>query len=175
MNTSIDVRMTQKEKEKNSALTSVISTFGNGEKKLDRWSPYADNGGSIVAIGGDGYVLIASDTRLASGFSIYTRDQPKLFKLTDETVLGCTGCWCDILTVSHVNFPLLIIIVTIKVHANHGGPSQDVPIRTQPKAIDGSCITTDNKHVILPSIFPILHLECFGRTRFGWTGGSLFL
>ncbi|CAG2055345.1 unnamed protein product [Timema podura] len=38
------------------------------------FSPYADNGGSIVAIAGEDYAIIASDTRLSSGFSIYTRE-----------------------------------------------------------------------------------------------------
>jgi len=71
-------------------------------KQHDRFSPYTDNGGSIVAIGGKGYVIIASDTRLSAGYSILTRDQPKLFQLTDKTVLGSTGCWCDILTFTRV-------------------------------------------------------------------------
>ena len=69
-----------------------------GAKQAQNWSPYDDNGGSIVAIGGKGYAIIASDTRLSTGFKIYTRDQPKLFKLSSHTVLGSTGCWCDILT-----------------------------------------------------------------------------
>jgi len=83
-------------------MVSLTNVYEGGEKKLQGFSPYADNGGSVVAIGGDGYVIIASDTRLATGFSIYTRDQPKLFKLTDKTVLGCTGCWCDILTFTRI-------------------------------------------------------------------------
>ena len=33
-----------------------------------RFSPYADNGGSLVAIAGDDYVVIASDTRLSGRF-----------------------------------------------------------------------------------------------------------
>lgn len=83
--------------------TSVeVSNFSAGEKQVHNWSPYDDNGGSIVSIGGNGYVVIASDTRLSTGFKIYTRDQPKLFKLTNGTVLGSTGCWCDILTFTRV-------------------------------------------------------------------------
>ena len=31
-------------------------------------------------------------------YAILSRDQPKLFKLSDKTVLGSTGCQCDILT-----------------------------------------------------------------------------
>ena len=32
------------------------------------------------------------------GYAILSREQPKLFKLSETTVLGSTGCWCDILT-----------------------------------------------------------------------------
>ncbi|KAK5640488.1 hypothetical protein RI129_011299 [Pyrocoelia pectoralis] len=66
------------------------------------FSPYADNGGSIVAIAGDDYVVIAGDTRLSAGFQIYTRQQNKLFPLTKTTVLGCAGCWCDTLTLTRL-------------------------------------------------------------------------
>jgi len=69
-----------------------------GPVEHQRFNPYVDNGGSIVAIGGKGYVVIASDTRLSTGYSIFTRDQPKLFTLNNWTVLGCSGCWCDVLT-----------------------------------------------------------------------------
>lgn len=62
------------------------------------FSPYSDNGGSIVAIAGEDFVVIASDSRLSTGYSIYTREQSKLFKLSNQCVLGSTGCWCDILT-----------------------------------------------------------------------------
>ena len=55
---------------------------------------------SIVSIAGDDYVVLATDSRLSSGFNILTRDQPKIFPLSDCTVLGSTGCWCDVLTLS---------------------------------------------------------------------------
>ena len=31
-------------------------------------------------------------------YAILSRDQPKLFRMSDKTVLGSTGCWCDTLT-----------------------------------------------------------------------------
>lgn len=55
---------------------------------------------SIVAIAGDDYVVIAADTRLSSGYSIDTRKQNKLFQLSQKTVLGSTGCWCDTLALT---------------------------------------------------------------------------
>ena len=33
-----------------------------------------------------------------SGYSILTREQPKLFELSESTVLASTGCWCDVLS-----------------------------------------------------------------------------
>lgn len=57
---------------------------------------------SIVAIAGDDYVVIGGDTRLSSGFSIYTRNQNKLFRLNETTILGCSGCWCDTLTLTRI-------------------------------------------------------------------------
>nr|CAH7723574.1 unnamed protein product [Callosobruchus chinensis] len=67
-----------------------------------QFSPYADNGGSVVAIAGDDFVVLAADTRLSAGFSIYTREQKKLFPLSDGTILGCAGCWCDTLTLTRI-------------------------------------------------------------------------
>ncbi|XP_054157030.1 proteasome subunit beta type-1-like [Oppia nitens] len=62
------------------------------------FQPYADNGGTVVALAGPDFVVIGSDTRLSTGFQILTRDQTKLFELTPKCILGSTGCWCDILT-----------------------------------------------------------------------------
>jgi len=79
---------------------SEVATAGGPVEH--QFSPYADNGGSIVAVAGTGFAVIASDTRLSSGFSIYTRDQPKLYPLTKSTVLGCSGCWCDVLSMTRL-------------------------------------------------------------------------
>jgi len=84
----------------NMSIMQSAVQFGGEQQR--NFSPYADNGGSIVAVGGKGYVIIASDTRLSSGYSILTRDQPKLFQLTNQTILGSTGCWCDILTFTRI-------------------------------------------------------------------------
>lgn len=72
-----------------------------GAKKLN-FSPYANNGGSVIALAGDDFSIIAADTRLSTGFSIYTREQQKLFPLSSDTVLGCSGCWCDTLTLTRI-------------------------------------------------------------------------
>jgi hypothetical protein len=45
------------------------------------------------------------------GYAILSREQPKVFRLSDKTVLGSTGCWCDILTFCKVSFYLLRDII----------------------------------------------------------------
>jgi len=80
---------------------SCEDEYGGGPVQ-HHFSPYSDNGGSIVAIGGPGFAVIGSDTRLSSGFSIYTRNQSKLTVLGKGTVLGCSGCWCDVLTLTRL-------------------------------------------------------------------------
>jgi 20S proteasome subunit beta 6 len=66
-----------------------------------RWSPYSDNGGSTVAVAGEDFVVVASDTRLTNGgFGILSRNVDKLFQLTDESVLAACGCWGDVLTLT---------------------------------------------------------------------------
>merc|ERR1712179_701665 len=56
-----------------------------------RWSPYDMNGGSIVAIAGEDFAVIGSDTRLSTGFSIWTREQRRIHKISDTTVVGQVG------------------------------------------------------------------------------------
>jgi 20S proteasome subunit beta 6 len=80
----------------------MLSTTMANSKQHPEFSPYTDNGGTVVAIAGRNYAIIASETRLSVGYSIYTREQSKLFQLTSKTILGSTGCWCDALTFAKV-------------------------------------------------------------------------
>ena len=69
--------------------------------KHHRFSPYNDNGGSTVAIAGDDFAIVASDTRLTDGrYGIMSRNVPKMFQLTDQSVLAACGCWADVLTLT---------------------------------------------------------------------------
>ncbi|XP_074555885.1 proteasome subunit beta type-1-like [Curcuma longa] len=52
---------------------------------------YENNGGTCVAIAGSDYCVIAADTRLSVGYSIYTRDYSKICKLEDKCVLATSG------------------------------------------------------------------------------------
>ncbi|XP_057303985.1 proteasome subunit beta type-1-B-like [Hydractinia symbiolongicarpus] len=63
-----------------------------------RFNPYSFHGGTVLAIAGEDYAVIASDTRLSEGFHIHTRDKPKTYHLTDTTILGSCGFHGDVLT-----------------------------------------------------------------------------
>jgi 20S proteasome subunit beta 6 len=48
---------------------------------LVAFNPYAENGGTILAIAGLDFAVVAGDTRQSEGYSIQTRYAPKVFRL----------------------------------------------------------------------------------------------
>ena len=46
-----------------------------------QFNPYSENGGTILAIAGHDFSVIAGDTRQTEGYNIQTRYAPKVFKL----------------------------------------------------------------------------------------------
>lgn len=52
-----------------------------------QFNPYSENGGTILAIAGADFSVIAGDTRQSEGYSIQTRYAPKVFKLYVSTNL----------------------------------------------------------------------------------------
>ena len=51
-----------------------------------RFNPYTENGGTILAIAGEDFTVIAGDTRQSEGYNIQTRYAPKVFRLCVITV-----------------------------------------------------------------------------------------
>lgn len=63
-----------------------------------RWSPYADNGGTCLAISGPDYAVLSADTRLSTGYRIHTRNSSKVSQLTDKCVIASCGMKSDAIT-----------------------------------------------------------------------------
>ncbi|GHJ88560.1 hypothetical protein NliqN6_4962 [Naganishia liquefaciens] len=62
---------------------------------MSRFNPYEENGGSILAIAGQDFSVIAGDTRQSQGYSIQTRYAQKVFPLTSCAVLAVNGFAAD--------------------------------------------------------------------------------
>ncbi|KAG0169803.1 Proteasome subunit beta type-1 [Apophysomyces sp. BC1034] len=67
-----------------------------------RFEPYDDNGGTSLAIAGDDFCVVASDTRQSTGYSINSRFTPKAYKLSETSVLAVNGFHADGLTLKKV-------------------------------------------------------------------------
>jgi len=70
-----------------------MSAIANPQQRS--FNPYAENGGTILAIAGADFTVIAGDTRQSEGYSIQTRYAPKVFRLTDRAVLAVNGFAAD--------------------------------------------------------------------------------
>ncbi|KAJ3404368.1 Proteasome subunit beta type-1 [Chytridiales sp. JEL 0842] len=60
-----------------------------------RFSPYTENGGTTLAIAGEDFCVVAGDTRQSEGYSINSRYAPKVYKLSNGSVLATGGMYAD--------------------------------------------------------------------------------
>ncbi|THU87380.1 N-terminal nucleophile aminohydrolase [Dendrothele bispora CBS 962.96] len=58
-------------------------------------TPYSENGGTILAVAGSKFCVIAGDTRKSNAYNNETRYAPKLFRLTDKAVIAVNGFAAD--------------------------------------------------------------------------------
>ena len=64
-----------------SFLSSMESMVSSSHPTQRAFNPYTENGGTILAIAGADFSVIAGDTRQSEGYSIQTRYAPKVFRL----------------------------------------------------------------------------------------------
>jgi len=75
---------------------------GGGVSTRASWSPYDQNGGTVVAVAGADFVVVAGDTRLSTGFSILTREYSKLKVLNPNVVMASGGFQGDVIQLQKV-------------------------------------------------------------------------
>ena len=66
-----------------SSMENMVSTSQATQRAFN---PYTENGGTILAIAGADFSVIAGDTRQSEGYSIQTRYAPKVFRLYVSTL-----------------------------------------------------------------------------------------
>ncbi|KAI8919698.1 nucleophile aminohydrolase [Entophlyctis helioformis] len=64
------------------------------------FSPYTDNGGTTLAVAGEDFCVVAGDTRQSEGYNINTRYAPKVFAMSNGTVLATGGMYADSLALA---------------------------------------------------------------------------
>lgn len=64
------------------------------------FNPYSDNHGSVLALKGRDYIIIAADKRLSSDSSIISRNTSKICQLTDKIYLCSAGMYADFVALS---------------------------------------------------------------------------
>lgn len=73
-----------------------------GEPRQARFNPYDYNGGTVLAIAGPTYSIVAGDTRMSSDFTLKSRTVSKLFELNSKVMLGTGGFRGDITTLQKI-------------------------------------------------------------------------
>jgi len=79
---------------------------------MSRFSPYVDNGGTVIAASGDEFATLIADTRMSSGLRIHTRNGKKSTQLTSKCVIASCGMNADATTLHKV------LLARIKMYAD---------------------------------------------------------
>ena len=81
-----------------STLPSQILPLNSNpiEAKKQRFNPYVNNEGSVMALAGRTYLIAAADKRLSNGYSIVSRDSSKICHLTETAILCSSGMYADV-------------------------------------------------------------------------------
>ncbi|KAA8494675.1 Proteasome subunit beta type-1 [Porphyridium purpureum] len=83
--------------------TNALPTFdAHAGAKQASFQPYQNNGGSVVAVAGKDFCVVASDTRFGLGFAVPTRMISRNLVLNDKVVLATAGMQADTCTLHKV-------------------------------------------------------------------------
>lgn len=82
------------------------------------FNPYVNNGGTVVCVAGEDFAVGVADTRLSVGYSIHSRNQSKITKLTDRCSIASSGMQADVKTLHK----LLKIRVALYRHQHREDP-----------------------------------------------------
>jgi len=77
-------------------VTGESATATGAEGFQRRFSPYSWNGGTVLAVGGKDFCVVATDKRLAEGYNIKSRKIDRALQLTDKTIIACGGSHNDV-------------------------------------------------------------------------------
>lgn len=61
------------------------------------FTPYQNNGGTIISISMEDFSIVASDTRLTSGYTIPSRETMRIIKTSENILLSTSGMRVDML------------------------------------------------------------------------------
>lgn len=83
-------------------VRAQVPAAGAALKQHASWSPYDDNGGTVVAVAGNDYCIVAASTRMSTGYSILTRNKSKILRLNPKCVVASAGMQADAATLHKV-------------------------------------------------------------------------
>nr|ANM86166.1 proteasome subunit beta type-1 [Stygiella incarcerata] len=73
----------------------MMTEVSSRPMEVREWSPYVSNGGTVLALAGKDFAIIAGDTRLSEGYSIHTRECPRVKQLTPQVCIATAGMQGD--------------------------------------------------------------------------------
>jgi len=88
--------------------TVTSSDVQQSAKEQARWSPYNVNEGTALAVAGEDFALVCGDTRMSDGYTILSREQPKIKQLTNHCVLSSAGMQADAVTLHKLLFARIV-------------------------------------------------------------------
>jgi 20S proteasome subunit beta 6 len=70
-------------------------------KKKSEFSPYQNNGGTILGIAGKNFSIIASDTRFSYGMFLTSRNSTRIVRISTNAILATAGMTADLFSLQN--------------------------------------------------------------------------